>query len=362
MMTNGRFFGVGCALAVVAACGLAAAEAPPAEKPADPDQVVLKDGSVLRGEILGMAGGELLVETTFGGEVKVKWAEVAGIRSDRPLRFVLSDGTELRGVAAASPQEGIVEISSELLGAPTPVNAGAISAINPPEKKAVTYTGSFGAGASVSDGNTRNRSASLVGEFVARSARQRLTLGGSYNYAEDSEGLTQRNAKARLKYDFFVTERLYAFASALLEGDKFQDLNLRAALGVGPGYQFIDAGDLEAELFSKLQLYGEAGVSYFNEDFESAEDTSYVSGRWAVKLDWPIGASGVTFFHFHEGYPGLERGDDIYVSTEQGLRFAVWGNLSGTAQVNWRWDNTPAPGFKRSDTLYLLTLGYNFEL
>ena len=40
----------------------------------------------------------------------------------------------------------------------------------------------------------------------------------------------------------------------------------------------------------------------------------------------------------------------------------IWGNFNSTLQVNWRWDNTPSPGNKRSDTIFLLTLGYSFDL
>ena len=69
----------------------------------------------------------------------------------------------------------------------------------------------------------------------------------------------------------------------------------------------------------------------------------------------------VALFHFHEGYPGLEDGDDLYVATETGIRFTIFSNFTATAQVNWRWDNTPQPGELRSDTLYLFTLGWGFD-
>ena len=327
---------------------------------AELDQVTFKDGSVVYGTITNMSDGSLTMQTQLGGEVKAKWAEVASIRTAKPLHLVLSDGTELKGIAAAG-EAGSVQVTSPLLDQATVVKLDTVTDINP-DTRPVKYTGSVSAGASASDGNTRDRSVSLVGEFVARSKRQRFTLGASYNYAENKDGLTQRNAKGRLKYDFFLTDRLYLYANALLEGDTFQDLNLRATVGAGPGYQFIDEGDFEDPYFSGLQFYAEGGVSYVSEDYKSVPDTNYVSARWSAKLDWPLAETGVSLFHYHEGYPSLERSEDIYVTTEQGVRLAVWKNFTAAAQVNWRWDNTPSPGFKRSDTLYLLTLGYNFDL
>jgi putative salt-induced outer membrane protein YdiY len=334
-------------------CGLAVT--------AEVDEVTFRDGTILKGEIVSMTDGSITIKTAVGGEVKATWAEVAGVRSGTSLQFVLKDGTELRG-AAVPDADGVLRIVSALLTEPVTVDTGSVTAINPPATKPVTYKGNVSVGVSLSDGNTRNRSASLLGDFEARSKRQRLTLGGSYNYAEDSESVTQRDSRGRLKYDFFPTERFYIFTNAFLEYDEFQDLNLRTALSAGPGYQFIDPGDFTSPYFSKLQLYGEAGLAYFNEDFQEAPDNSYAAGRWSIRADWPLTPLGLTAFHFHEGYPGLEDAKDLYITTEQGLRFLFWGNFASTLQVNWRWDNTPAAGKRRSDTLFLFTLGYSFEL
>ena len=133
-------------------------------------------------------------------------------------------------------------------------------------------------------------------------------------------------------------------------------------LGAGPGYQLIDKGDFAADYLKEMQLYGEAGLAYFSEDHRNAADQQFLSARWAIKFDWPIVPKKVTFFHKHEGFPSLENAKDLYITAEQGIRFAIWNNFVATLQVNWRWDNTPAPGFDRSDTLYLITLGYSFEL
>jgi len=326
------------------------------------DLVKFNDGTVIRGRILSMTGGEVTVQPAAGGSLKVGWDKVVELASGKTLVIRLKDGTELRGVALPGAEPGTIKVKSAGITSPATVPLEAVEAINPPEKKPVTYRGSLNAGASLSDGNTRNRTANLIGEFEARSERHRLTLGASYNYAEDSERITQRNAKGRMKYDFFPTKRLFIFASAFLEGDKFQDLNLRTALSAGPGYQFIDEGDFAGDWFSKMELYAEAGLAYFNEDFKTAQDNSYVSARWSVKFDWPLASLGATLFHYHEGYPGLKQAKDLYVTTEQGIRFHLWKNVTAGFQVNFRWDNTPAKGFKRTDTLYIATIGYVFDL
>ena len=151
------------------------------------------------------------------------------------------------------------------------------------------------------------------------------------------------------------------FGSTFLEKDEFEGIKLRTALTAGPGYQFIEEGDFESDYFNKMELYAQVGVAFFSEDFEDDPDEQYTAGHWGVRWDWPITPMGITVFHSHSAYPGLEDADDLYIVSQQGIRFAMWRGLISTVQVNWEWDNTPQAGNDRSDTKYLLTLGYAFE-
>ncbi len=340
-----------------------AAPAPDAAKapPPPPEIITLKDGSVVKGVIQTMTGGKLVVVTEFGGAITINWDDVVSLKTERPLEFHLQKDTTIKGSAAPGDQ-GAVVLTSPSFGGPANVKLKDVTAINPPVVKPITYKGGANVAASVSDGNTRTKSLSGSVNFEARSERQRLTAGAATNYAKDEDGLRVRNSHARLKYDYFATKRLYAFASAFLEGDYFQDLKLRTALSAGPGYQFIDRGDFVTECLSKLEMFGEAGLSYFNEDFRRSEDASYMAARWALKIDWPFWTDRMSFFHFHEGYPSVEDAKDFYVTSETGLRFLLTKNFNAGVQVNYRYDSTPAPGNQRGDALYLFTLGYNFEM
>jgi putative salt-induced outer membrane protein YdiY len=323
------------------------------------DEVTLKDGSRIVGEVVGMKDGVLIVKPAFSAtqSLEIGWGDVTDLKLSKPLPFQLEDGTQVVGVPEGI-REGSIYVKSAELPQATAIPVAQVKSIN---AKPVAYTGLLAAGLSISDGNTNNKTGSLLGEFIARANRFRLTLRGAYNYAEDDEGLTVRNGKASIKVDYFITKRFYWYANALFEYDAFQDLDLRTALGTGPGYQFIDKGDFEAESLREMQLYVEAGIAYVNENFDDAPDNDYISGRWALRFDWPFLPKRIAFFHFHEGYPSLEDAEDLYITTETGLRFTIWDNFVASAQVNWKWDNTPAAGFERDDTLYLFTIGYSFD-
>ena len=324
-------------------------------------KIILKDGSHVHGEILEMADGVITINTLFqeGDPLKLKWEEVAGMETYEPVTFVLSNGTILLGKPAMT-QPGTLDVHTELIPAPIHIQVGSVLAVNPPTKKTVAFTGNFNFGGSVTSGNTDLNNFSFVGELIARSERMRLSMLGRYLYAENDNELNARNAYGTIKLDFFVSKRFYLYTGALFEQDTFQDLNLRTSFFAGPGYQFIEAKDYESPYLKKMQLHGEIGLGYFNEDFKRAEDITYFTGRWSINWNWPV-LPWLTIFHQHQGFPSLETTRDWYITSQQGIRLKVWENFLTTFQINWRYDNDPAPDTKKGDTQYILTLGYAFD-
>lgn len=324
--------------------------------------IKLKDGSIIFGEVVGMKDGELKVKTDFGGDVPVKWTEIAELLSKLELRLVLTDERTVNGTVQTDGSGGL---SVQPAGADDPVLVpfSAVSAINPPPPPGdpVTFKGNVNAGLSILDGNSDTKAANANAELVVRNKTHRGTLKGRTNYAENDGSVSARNSRGSLKYDFFYTKRAYLFASGMLEGDSFQNLELRKVVSGGLGYQFIENGDFENEHFNKLAVFGELGVSYFHEDFQDTTENEFVSGRWAFQVDWEFLPGQITFFHRHEGYPNFEDFDDLLIDTEQGLRFNLYEGLTASLQVNWRWDNVPAAGAQRADTMYLFNLGYAFD-
>ncbi len=351
--------------AILAGPALRAADAAVLASPAPPAkpkvEVFLKDGSQVIGTLDSMTENKLKVDTAFAKTVEIDWAEVVALTTDTPASFVLSDGSTIKAQAVRTAQGGI-ELRPAGLN-PLPVTHDQIVAINPPAKPAMTFKGFLAASAAVNDGNTHNRAATLSGEFSARSERQRFTVSGIYNYADDNNHvLSARNWRGNIEYDFYLTKRLYLFAAALFQNDKFQDLRLRTALSAGPGFQVIDKGYFKQSWLSQLEVRASAGLAFFDEDFYRAKDRSYLAARWALNVLWPIIPDKIILFHNHEGFPSLENRKDLVILTEQGVRLSILKNLFAAFQLNWRWTNNPPDELRRADTTFLFSLGYNFDL
>ncbi|HEU4503574.1 MAG TPA: DUF481 domain-containing protein [Nitrospira sp.] len=337
----------------------AAAQEPPAAAPID--IVTLKDGSVIYGEVLEMAGGILFLKNPSNPDnmIKLKWEDVTKLTVTHPIPFHLKEGTVLNGTATPGP-DGVLVIQAEPLTGTMEVPMSNVTSVNPLVQPSVIYIGNLTGGYSQTTGNSQLRNASLLGELVARSELLRLTMNVRYVYGDDAGALITRNARGTIKLDFFITKRFFWFTSAYFENDRFQDLKLRTALASGPGYQWIDREDYSG-IAKEMTLYTEAGLAYFNEDFNATGDKSSVRARFSVKWNWPFFEDRITLYHFSELFPSLQNTSDVFLTMDNGVRLKIWKNFVSSFQMTTRYNTRPAPGTGDTDNLYLITLGYALD-
>ena len=335
---------------------------PPTSAAPKPDVVTLNDGSVIYGEVIEMSNGELLIKTAFGvGDiVKVKWANVVKLAVNHPLPFHLKEGTILVATAEAG-EEGTLVLKAEPLAGTMTIPMDAVVSVNPLVQPPVVFLGAVTAGLSAANGNTNFQNASFLLDLTGRSEKLRLLLNGRYVYNENNNVLAARNARGTIKLDFFFTKRFYAFTSAYFEQDTFQDLKLRTALTAGPGYQFIDKGDFSSPYFKDTTLSAEFGLGYFNEDFNNLPDEASLRGRGSIRFNWPMLDERIVIYYFGEFFPSFQNTQDYYLTTDQGIRLKIIEGFVANFQFTYRYNNTPPPGVKSTDTLTLITLGYNFD-
>jgi putative salt-induced outer membrane protein YdiY len=226
-----------------------------------------------------------------------------------------------------------------------------------PQPAKNVWTGSVAVGATYQDGNTDARSANANALAEYRGEDDRWTVNGYWNYGETKDQatndyvLTSRKAGLGVKYDYFLSEKLYAFANAGIETDKLADLQRRTFLGAGFGYQWQET--------DTLKWGSEAGAGYFDETRYESEDSDYIAARLANNIDWKINDKS-SVIHLLTVFPSLEDADDVYSRSD--LRFKTALTAAMFAQIQWVWDydNTPAAGKDRNDNTVTLGLGWSF--
>jgi len=219
------------------------------------------------------------------------------------------------------------------------------------------WSGSLNVGASIASGNTKISRANVAVDAQKEiEGENRQTFGLWWNYAEESNTITERRAGGKYQYDKFIDEDSYYLGQVSAETDDNAGVDLRTTIGVGYGQKLVKKENLKVD--------GEVGVSYFNETFAvkdaDGEDTfDYIAARFAANIEY-IHSERISFSNSTEVFPSLEEKDDVYAKLDTRAKATLTENMFGQLQWIWDWDNTPAPGLKRSDHQLLLTVGWSF--
>ncbi len=329
--------GVMLVLGVVLATGAARA-----------DEVVLVNGDRITGKLVDLAEGKISIKTDYAGTVKIDWSKVQTVSTDGPVYLTIGDNVVRATVLPSA--DGTATLESEELPTAESVELSRLTSMSYERKPAVRVTGRINIGASSTSGNTDKEQLNGSFEVVARSAKNRTTLGAEANRSETDGTQTESNWLAYLAYDHFISEKWYAYASTSAENDKFKDINLRTTIGAGAGYQFFETDETNLSM--------ELGASYVNTDYDIGVDSDYPAARWAMNFSQKLFKSRVEFFNVDSVHAALDDSDNFFLRTRTGLRLPIVAGMNSTIQYNYDYDDNPAPGRVKEDKAWLFTLGY----
>lgn len=313
------------------------------------DEVSLLNGDRVSGEVLRIEAGKLFVKTPYAAEVAIDVKQVATLRTDEPVSVTVDRTTIVRGVLRAFG-EGRVMLPAEGWPEAEPVALERITALSRKPEPPVQVAGRINFGASTTSGNTDTAKLHMDAELIARSAANRVTLGGAANRTEDGGATTESSSLGYLKYDHFLSKKWYVYGNGSAEHDRFKDIRLRRTLGAGTGYQFVE--------LPKTNLALEVGANHVSTDSYAAEDESFPAARAALRFDRLFLRDRVQLFHQSEVYSDAKGSDNTFVRSQTGLRVPMLFRVAATLQYNVDWEADPAPGRVATDRTLLFTLGY----
>ena len=312
--------------------------------PAAADEVRLTNGDRITGRVVSLTGGNLTFSTPLG-DLKIPWPTVTALVVDDPIRVTVGTA-EPALVTITAAAGGTVTLQP---GGPTPL--ADIAVLERPQPPLV-IDGSANAGFVSSAGNTDVNNVHVDGDLVARADRNRYSVSAALNRAEDRDVESARNWSTALKYDRFLTSRLFVNANGIFTSDRFRDLDLRTALGAGLGYQIVQT--------PIVTLSADAGVGWVNENLEAGDDDRYTAVREAAALTIAAIPRLIELFHQHDGYYGVTGDDNLFIRMQNGVRVRLAGGFVTTVRVDLDYDRTPAPSRRNTDRTVSLTLGYRF--
>jgi putative salt-induced outer membrane protein YdiY len=311
------------------------------------DVVWLLNGDTLTGTAQTMNGGVLTFKTPYAENVKVDWRNVAGLQTGRLLRVAIRGG----GAYAAwiwPSTEGRLHLVTKDGISLEPLVSDVVS-ITPTLFGAV-MTGRAETGLLATSGATDVNSLHLAGEFAVRTAGWRSSTDVQLNRTQDRGLETTRNITWTFRQQEFLTDHWYANANLIVTNDRFRDIDLRVAPGIGIGYQVLD--------YDATALSFDGGLGYVGENHTLEPDRNYWAARESLTYEYWLIRKRLQFFHQHDGYFGLTGDDNLFVKTRTGLRFNLAGGLIMTGQWGLDYDRRPVPGQRNTDRTFAITLGY----
>jgi putative salt-induced outer membrane protein YdiY len=318
------------------------------------DEIHMKNGDRLTGKIVKLVDGKMIFKSDLAGEVTVELANIQTLGSDEPITVNLKDGTALQQKIIGS-QAGRFSISGDETIKAQEFAVGDIVSINPPVPK---WTGNLSAGLTSTHGNTKTESITGSTEIKKRTNKDRTLLSADYakskqdNPDTDQEETIEDWWRAKAKYDYFFSKKMYGYLDGRYEKDAVAELDRRVTIGVGGGYQWIESADMN---FST-----ELGLASLYEKYDNQTDSnSEVSAQLGYNFDKKL-RKNLHFIHELTYYPALEKFSDYYLTTTGELRADVMKDLFVNFKTIVNHDDTPAIGSHKTDVKYFLGLGYSF--
>jgi putative salt-induced outer membrane protein YdiY len=335
-----------------------------ASQPVLADQINIKNGDRLTGQIIKSDGKTLTIKTEYGGEITIPIEAIDRIASDQTLFFALSDGKTVSGTVATKGDK--FEIST---GETTRVEVerADVQAIrSQAEQNAYErllapgwfdlWAGAVDVGYSLTTGNTRTSTFS-TGATATRETRRDKT--GLYlalikaEKTEDDVSETTANAlRGGGRYEINLTDRLAAFGSADFEHNEIQLLDLRMVLGGGLGYY------LKKSERSQFQVFG--GGAYNYENFSTGITRNSAEALAGEEFTYKI-SDRVTFNERMTFFPNLSDTGEYRINFDSALVTRLNRRLSWQLVVSDRYLSNPVSGSKSNDLLLTTGVSLTFN-
>ena len=219
--------------------------------PAFADTVELGDGNILHGTVSSLEKGTLIFSTEYAKENKIPVSNIKTISTDTAVTVKMTNDSILTG-KLITLEDGRVAIILEPVGETVPIEWDQVKYINEPPG---SWDGNVSLGGNIKTGNTESVNVNLSLAALREWEHDRFQFRFFYNYEENDKALSGRDFFGTMKFDHFLTEKLFNALSLEIKGDKFKDLKLRTTIGLGVGYRFWNDDVKTLEL--------EGGVSYF---------------------------------------------------------------------------------------------------
>ncbi|HCP79539.1 MAG TPA: DUF481 domain-containing protein [Pusillimonas sp.] len=269
-------------------------------------------------------GGKLLVETEYGGNIRVDVNHVKTLESDSELvveNGVFNSDYRAKLVAANDGEvtlQGVERTNDQATPIDTAVPITSITRVVRPTPflNEATFKGRFDLAATRKTASTKTQDYTLNTFNELRHGLWRHQLSADYTPNQEDSTDSTYNYGAGYTLDYFISEKAFWQGRASYRRDFVEDLNRQVVYGTGPGYQFWDN---ELGSFSLSALVSRIHYGYTDDTSENA---------FAASLRWDY----VRYFYGKE-FELYTRGEVLRPINSE-THFSIQGEVGARYNVN----------------------------
>ncbi|MCD8571641.1 MAG: DUF481 domain-containing protein [Alphaproteobacteria bacterium] len=172
-------------------------------------------------------------------------------------------------------------------------------------------------------------------EVKARVKKNRFTFTSDMNWASDEGEETENDRSISGEYDRFLTDKWFIGGRQSFKTDKIARLDIRSKSGLFGGYQFFEQDD--------LNLQAKLGPDYIHEKFENGDREDNIAAAWALDYDQKFFDGKLQLFHNHDLAVPMGEADAFLFESASGVRVPLGYGVVGSGEIQFDWDNAPAP-------------------
>lgn len=312
-------------------------------------EVLLRDGSVVIGTILGLQDSEdLIVDTEHMDEVTIEWDAVESIRGTQVIEVELFNGQRLFGQIMLDDKglsivgdDTTVTLPKDRIFAIAEVNESFWEGLN-------VYTD---VGMNLVRGNNEVTQLSL-GAGIGYDGRDfETSVDATTIINEQTEGQDLRRVTLTGTYTYRLPRNWQATGLMQFESDDQQGLNLRALYGGAIGNRVYNQRRM------RIDLYG--GLVVNHEEFEDQPSTDSLEGLLGAAYRLRS-ARGIDIDASLSVLPSLEQSDRLRMQFDGSLSIDLFADLDFKLTVYDRYDSQPPPGNDTNDTGVTLGLSWSY--
>ena len=239
------------------------------------DQITLKNGDRLTGDIVKSDAKTLVLKTEAAGDVTIQWSAIDAVTSAQPLHVGLAGGQMVVGPVAT--KDGQIQVTTQAAGVVT-ASKDSVQVIRSDSEQTAYdaamerlqhphlgdfWSGTLDTGLSLTRGNSAILSYTFAGRAVRQTDRDKITVYTTAVYGKnDTTSPSQVIANqitGGVRGDVNFSARWFAFGATDFNSNALQNLDLQNVVYGGIGYHLIKTKNTQFDVF--------AGAGYNQEFF-----------------------------------------------------------------------------------------------